>query len=136
MIRPLVFALALALSATGAWGKMYEDCLQDKDLDRKIRGCTQVIERGKQESQKNRSIAYYNRGNAYDKKGEVDRAVADFTKAIKLYPNSAAAYNNRGLAYKKKGDKEQAIGDFRKALEINPSDQGAKNNLKRLGVTP
>ncbi len=136
MIRPLVFALALALSATGAWGEMYDDCVQDKDLDRKIRGCTQVIERGKQESQKNRAIAYYNLGVAFAMKGEVDRAIADFTESIVLNPNDAIAYYNRGLAYEKKDESNRAIADYDKVLEINPSDQDAKNKLKRLGVTP
>jgi tetratricopeptide (TPR) repeat protein len=73
---------------------MYEDCLQDKDLDRKIRGCTQVIERGKQESQKNRSIAYNNRGNAYKKKGHREAAVADFQKALEIDPSDLDAKNS------------------------------------------
>jgi len=122
-------------SLTGAWADMYSDCTH-ADPDRQIRGCTQVIERGKKESRKNRAIAYFNRGVAYRKKGEVDRAIADYTEAIALDPNDAIAYSNRGVAYKKKGDKEQAIADFRTALEINPSDQDAKEGLKRLGVTP
>ena len=49
MIRPFVLALVLALSATGAGADMYSDCSQGMNLDRTIRGCTQVIERGKQE---------------------------------------------------------------------------------------
>jgi tetratricopeptide (TPR) repeat protein len=78
----------------------------------------------------------YSRGNDYYRKGEYDRAIADYTKAIKLDPKHAFFYNNRGIAYGKKGDRKQAIADYRKALEIDPSYQRAKNNLKRLGVTP
>ena len=33
--------------------------------------------------------AYYSRGLAYDAKGDYDRAIADFTKAVKLKPNDA-----------------------------------------------
>ncbi len=135
MIRPLVFALALTLSATGAGADRHSDCKQDKDPDRRISGCTQIIERGKRERREYRAIAYNNRGLAYQEKGEVDRAVADFTTAIKFNPNDARVYNNRGVAYEQKGDKEQAIADFRKALEINPSHQDAKEGLKRLNVT-
>jgi tetratricopeptide (TPR) repeat protein len=110
--------------------------VQDKELDRKILACTQVIERGEGESRENRAVAYSNRGIAYVRKGAFDRAIADSTKAIALDPKLVQARYNRGIAYRKKGDKEQAIADFRKALEIDPSDQDAKNSLKQLGVTP
>ena len=35
--------------------------------------------------------AYYNRGVAYEVKGEVDRAVEDYTKTIQLNPNYGEA---------------------------------------------
>jgi len=84
MKRPLVFALVLALSATGAWADRYSDCSQLNDLDRTIRGCTQVIERGKQESQNFRAFAYSSRGTAYKKKGDKEQAIADYRKALKI----------------------------------------------------
>ena len=128
MVRALVFALVLALSATGCGQDQYSDCNQEKDPDRQIRGCTQVIERGKRESKSTRAKAYYNRGNAYDDKGEVDIAIADFTKAIALNPNYALAYNNRGNAYGRKGDYDRAIADFGRAIKLNPKDADAYNN--------
>jgi tetratricopeptide (TPR) repeat protein len=36
-------------------------------------------------------VAYYNRGFAYNDSGELDRAIADFTKAIELDPKFASA---------------------------------------------
>ncbi len=135
MKRLLVFALALTISATGAGADAWDDCTH-ADPDRRIRGCTQIIERGKRESRKNRAIAYSSRGAAYWKKGDKEQAIADYDKAIALDPNDAIAYDNRGVAYEKKGDKEKAIADFRKALEIAPSFQEAKAALERLGVTP
>jgi hypothetical protein len=74
MIRSLVFALVLALSATGARADMYDDCKQSADPDLRIRGCTQVIGRGEKETRKNLTAAYYNRGVAYGRKGAFDRA--------------------------------------------------------------
>ena len=74
MRRPLVIALALALSAIGCGQDQYSDCNQEKDLDRQIRGCTSVIERGKRESQETRAIAY--------------------AKAITLDPSNQLAKNN------------------------------------------
>ncbi len=38
MIRPLVFALALTLCATGAWADRWSDCKQPADADRQGRG--------------------------------------------------------------------------------------------------
>ena len=43
-------------------------------------------------------FAYNNRGNAYEKKGEHDLAIADFDKAIEIDPKYAFAYDNRGNA--------------------------------------
>ena len=64
--------------------------------------------------------AYYNRGNVYDEKSQLDQAISDFTKALEINPRYAEAYNNRGLAYDEKGQLDQAFSDFNKALEINP----------------
>jgi len=68
-----------------------------------------------------KSKDYYNRGIARSKKGETDRAISDFTKAIKKNPRFANAYYYRGLMYlRKKGDYDQVISDYTKAIEINP----------------
>jgi len=64
--------------------------------------------------------AYFNRGLAYDDKGQYDQAISDYSKAIELNPRLADAYNNRGNAYKNKGQNGQAISDYSKAIELNP----------------
>jgi tetratricopeptide (TPR) repeat protein len=48
--------------------------------------------------------------------GGYDKAIAEYTKAIKLDPNDAGAYFNRGIAYGYKGDYDQAIADFEATL--------------------
>ena len=72
--------------------------------------------------------AYYNRGVAWQKKGDYDRAITDYTKAIELNPNLAMAYVNRGSAYLGKSLYDQVISDCNKAIEINPKFAGAYVN--------
>jgi len=63
---------------------------------------------------------YYNQGDAYFKKGETDRAITAFTKAIEKNPRFANAYYYRGMAYHRKKQDDQVIADYSKAIEINP----------------
>ena len=64
--------------------------------------------------------AYANRGWAYNDKGDYDRAIADFDRAIQLKPDYAEAYANRGWAYNNKGDYDRAIADFDRAIQLKP----------------
>lgn len=71
--------------------------------------------------------AYFNRGLVYSEKND-EKAVEDYTEAIRLYAGTdAGAYNNRGLLYielaKLKNDRslyELAIRDFNDAVRIDP----------------
>ena len=67
-----------------------------------------------------KSEDYYNRGVTRFKKGENDRALSDFTKAIKMRPRFGMAYYYRGMAYLRKKEYDQAIADYTKAIEIDP----------------
>ena len=69
-----------------------------------------------------------NVGNDYAKKGQYDRAISDFNKALEINPRDGEAYSNRGIAYARKGQYAQAISDLNKALKINPRDAKAYNN--------
>jgi tetratricopeptide (TPR) repeat protein len=51
---------------------------------------------------------YNNRGNAYADKGELDKAVADYTEAIWFDPNYVLAYVNRGFFYANKEEYARA----------------------------
>jgi CHAT domain-containing protein/tetratricopeptide (TPR) repeat protein len=62
-------------------------------------------------------MAYNNRGAAYNYKGHLDAAIADYTAALSLNPEYASAYNNRGNAYAAKGDLAAAAADYRRSIE-------------------
>jgi tetratricopeptide (TPR) repeat protein len=62
----------------------------------------------------------YNSGRIKQNRGDVDGAIADYSRAIQLKPDYVDAYVNRGLAKKTKGDLAGAIEDYSKAIELKP----------------
>src|SRR5262249_33994587 len=60
------------------------------------------------------------RGHLHLHKGDLDRAIADFTEVIAQDEKNAAAYHGRGLARTDKGDYAGARADFAAALRHDP----------------
>src|SRR5687768_17445347 len=53
--------------------------------------------------------SYNKRGVVYSNRKEYDRAIADFTEAIRLNPREALFYNNRGRIYSNRREYDRAI---------------------------
>ena len=51
-------------------------------------------------------------GAAAAQAGDHDKAIADFSEAIRLDPKRADAYYGRGTAYGHKGEYDKAIADY------------------------
>jgi tetratricopeptide (TPR) repeat protein len=66
------------------------------------------------------ALEHLNNGNAAYAQKDYDRAIADYTAALRINPDYATAYYNRGLAYANKKDYDRAIADYTAALRINP----------------
>ena len=73
--------------------------------------------------------AHNNLGIAYDKRGLLDDAMAEYRKALDINPIHVDAHNNLGVAYDKIGLLDEAMAEYRKALNINPNYVDAHNNL-------
>jgi tetratricopeptide (TPR) repeat protein len=69
--------------------------------------------------------AHYERGNAFIRNGDIDRAIESFSKALRLNPDFAGVLIGRGAALYKKGDYENAIADLSEALYLDPKSAKA-----------
>lgn len=71
------------------------------------------------------AAAYKSRGVSFHIKGEYDRAIEDFRRAIKLDPTKADYYYERGSTYRSqhfytgRGNYDRAIDDFSRAIKLD-----------------
>ena len=72
--------------------------------------------------------AYLNRGLAYGRSGQLDRALEDFTAAAILDPGSADAHMNRGVALGVKGRYAEATDELDEAIRLRPGSSEAYLN--------
>ncbi|MBV8310618.1 MAG: tetratricopeptide repeat protein, partial [Planctomycetaceae bacterium] len=65
--------------------------------------------------------AYNDRGLTFFRKGDFDKAIADYTGAIRIDPRTAAIpYSNRGDLYRRKGELKRAAADLTEAVRLVP----------------
>lgn len=99
------------------------DCFSN-DNERRIAGCTELIERSGLPEQM-LSSAYAMRALGYSLKGLYDTAIRDYDEAIRLDPNFAVALNNRAWAYYKSGRASTGLPDVERSLRIQPTSPHA-----------
>jgi lipoprotein NlpI len=118
----LAIALAMRNSAAAA-----DACYDLPDGDARINACTREI-RANGTSDEVLADYYVNRGGAYYSRDDFDRAIADYSEAIKHNPKSSSAFRNRGNARFQKGEFDQAISDHDEAIWIDPTVANAYLN--------
>ena len=91
----------------------------DSGYDLMMRGCTAMIQAGN-ETPKILAVAFNARGNGFVVKKDYDRAVADFSEAIRLDPADAAVFRDRATAYAANNDADSAIRDYTEAARLDP----------------
>ena len=126
MLQLLLTIVAIVWAASSALAGDEQDCFQSHESQLRIKGCSGIIHRSPDES-----TAYHNRAVAYEHAGDLDNAIADYSKVIALAPSNASAYANRGRAYASKGDYIHAVEDAIKANELI-----AKATTQLPDVTP
>lgn len=95
-------------------------------------------------------VLYTIRAGTYRQLGEFDKAIADYTEAIRLssaqapdHPAdalkrsglAARAYRDRGECYDAKREPEKAVADYKEADRLDPQLLGPEL-LKRIGKAP
>lgn len=98
------------------------EAAQRGDLGSAIGHFTKAIDSGEL-TKPNLAVAYNNRGSAWDDKGQLDKALKDYSKAIETDPSYHEAYFNRSQAYEKKGGMAKALDDAKKAAALSPQDE-------------
>jgi tetratricopeptide (TPR) repeat protein len=104
-------AVALARGDAAAAAALYDAALADPTLpaDRRV-------------------AIHTDRGVARARLGQVQEAIEDFNRAIRLSPEGAAAYNNRGNLLLALGLDAEALKDFDRAILLAPGYAAAYNN--------
>jgi Flp pilus assembly protein TadD len=72
---------------------------------------------------------YNNLGQRYQAKGEHEKAIEQFTKALEINPNLPGTLNNIGVSYGRLKRYDLAEAAFNKAISIKKNDIYAMNNL-------
>lgn len=111
------------------------DCITGS-ADTAIRACSEVIKSGrwfgKPITENELPSIYATRGNAYGRKGQYDRVIEDYDKAIKLFPIFGGTYNSRAWFYFKWGKAAKGLPDANKAIELAPKFAAAYDTRGRI----
>ena len=94
--------------------------LGDRKYDGAIADFAQII-RLSANDESARAQALVSRAEAYEAKSDHDRAIADYTEALRLRPASMELAA-RGDVYLKKGEYDRAIADYTEAIKLESFD--------------
>lgn len=133
--------LILAVLAVGLWispgdpeakAMKGERLFAEKSYEQAIDLLTQALESGALDENRTRMI-YNTRGCAWNKLGDLDKAMADYDQAIELDPYYALAHFNRGDLWNRKHEFDRAIEDFNRAIELD-SDLNVVYNERGIAL--
>ncbi|HWG46620.1 MAG TPA: tetratricopeptide repeat protein [Gemmataceae bacterium] len=92
-----------------------------------IEEATEAIGRDPNGVDERSESAYARRGRAYADKKEYDKAIADYTEAVRVYqavkprffrPRLLEAYNGRAACHQRKGEFDTAIADYGEVIQL------------------
>jgi aldose 1-epimerase len=96
----------------------YKDWGRAEDRERRVKmveRLEQTLAKAKLDAQK-----HFQLGAALHKEATLDQALAEYDKALDLYPRYTEVYYNRGLAYRQKDNLANAVADYSRAIRLDP----------------
>ena len=70
--------------------------------------------------------ARLNRAYTWQKKGDIQKRLADYDEAIRLDPKYALAWTNRGVVWENKGELDKALADYKEVVQLEPKSASAR----------
>lgn len=80
----------------------------------------ELAAREEKQRRQERATAHFTRAQMHFDNGNFDKAVADYTEALKYDPKDAFTYYHRGLAHAANEDYDKALADYTEAVRLNP----------------
>lgn len=80
----------------------------------------------------NSSVAHGSLGRAYQERGQLDKAVGEYEKALQIFPDDYKAHYNLGVLYDQQHLSAKAVHQYQRAIEINPAFPNAHFNLANI----
>ncbi len=74
------------------------------------------------------AVAYFNQGNAYFEKGEYDRAISDYNKALEINPKYLPTWHCLGWVYYVKKDYAKSAKTSQKGLDVDTNSVPTRCN--------
>jgi tetratricopeptide (TPR) repeat protein len=105
------------------------------ELDKAIETIEKVIDK---EPVPSRGILFYNLGNLYKEKRDIEKAKANFFLSLKLMPFFSQSYGALGAIYMEKNEREEATEYFKKSVSIDsymPDIRPLPDSTDNLGYT-
>jgi tetratricopeptide (TPR) repeat protein len=127
MVGILVALVALVTSILPVQADTSSDCARGSDIDVRIRACSALIETNPRDFR-----AYSFRGYGYEMKGQTERAIADYTRAIEIKSDYADAVLNRATLFRKKGEFNRAIAEYNRIIAASRINSNVLSDHGRL----
>jgi Tfp pilus assembly protein PilF len=114
----VALVVGLVLTTHAAAADFVRECAEGQDFDRQVLACSYLAEAAG--SERERSMALYKRGLAYQRHALIEEAKASYDASLRMDPTFTLAYIARGRIFEDEGEGDQALHITMKRCASNP----------------